>query len=625
MRMTPRRPGCHWESRDGNKTAVFSLWAPAVASVELLRGAEAARYPLQKDAEGYWNLHLPGMRPGETYGFIVDGRGPFPDPASRFQPEGVHGLSQAVDLSGFAWQHPRPRLPVPARRSVYELHLGTFTPEGTFAAAAARLEDLKRLGVTLIELMPVADFPGERNWGYDGVALFAPARCYGTPEALCRLVDAAHGWGLGVILDVVYNHFGPDGNYTGVYSSNYLNPEKSTPWGAAVNFDGIDSRAVRDFYASNVRQWMGEYRFDGLRFDATHAILDASHPHILAELTQTARQTARQAAPERELLLYAEDHRNPAAFPQPIEKVGMGFDGVWADDFHHHLRRHLAGDHEGYYAHFDGTAEHIARTLARGWFRDGSRTEGSLSEGSNPDPLDYSRFLICIQNHDQIGNRAFGERLHQQIAPDLYRAASALLLLAPETPLLFMGQEWACSSPFQFFTDHSAALGPLVTAGRRKEFAGFSAFQDPAVRATIPDPQALTTFQRSRLQWEERGEDPHRGQLEFYRALLQIRGAHPALDSVDKKDFHVRPRGAEGLVLIRSAGNRHLLAVICLSPQGMAVELPPAPAAQREWTPLLTSEDRAFESNPRDIQVGRGAEGAPTLSFPRGGAWIAEA
>jgi maltooligosyltrehalose trehalohydrolase len=609
-------PGCTFHG-DG---AEFAAWGPGLESLALLRGKTGETLPMRRAADGFWTLRVEGFRAGERYGFLPDGRGPFPDPASRFQPEGVHRLSQAVDLSGYPWRYPHPPLPAPARRSVYELHVGTFTPEGTFEAAAHRLPELRDLGVNLVELMPVADFPGSRNWGYDGVSLFAPARCYGSPESLCALVDEAHRLGLAVMLDVVYNHFGPDGNYTGVFSPGYLNPEKHTPWGAAIHFDGPGSEAVRAFFFANAVQWIRDYRFDGLRLDATHAILDDGEPHFLAELGENARR----AAGGREILIHAEDHRNPARFVMPRGEGGFGLDGVWADDLHHHLRRKTAGDSEGYFAGFDGRMANIARTLERGWYRDGSAEEGPLAEGSDPDRLDYSRFVTCIQNHDQVGNRALGDRLHHAIPPDVYRALSALLLLAPETPLLFMGQEWACSSPFQYFTDHNEELGRLVTEGRRREFAGFSAFHDPAQRAAIPDPQAEATFLRSRLDWGERTRGRHAATLAFYRALLALRGGHGALDSVRKGSLRVTPSGEDGLVMVREGSAGRLACAVMLSPGGGSLDLAPPRGGGAGWRRLLTSEDGKFAADPRAIREESGGSGGIRLRYPRAGAWIGE-
>ena len=413
----------------------------------------------------------------------------------------------------------------------YELHVGTFTPEGTFRGVLERLPYLKNLGITAIELMPVADFPGNRNWGYDGVALFAPARCYGEPGDLRALVDAAHQHGLAVYLDVVYNHLGPDGAYANVFSPHYFTDRHQSPWGSGVNLDGPHSAEVRRFFIENALHWVHEYHIDGLRLDATHAMQDDSPVHFLAELTTTVREQS-----GRPVLFVAEDHRNLARMLRPVAAGGWGIDAVWADDFHHQARVHVAHDHEGYYADFTGRAEDLATTLRQGWFFSGQHsTFLGGPRGSDPSGLSPKQFVVCIQNHDQIGNRADGARLHHEVDEGTFRALSTLLLLLPQTPLLFMGQEWAASSPFLFFTDHADDLGRKVTEGRRQEFSAFAAFADPARRAAIPDPQDPRTFARSRLQWDEAERDPHARMRRLYQRLLEIRHATPAIRTASRR------------------------------------------------------------------------------------------
>lgn len=575
---------------------------------------------MSKEEGGYWCLRLEGFSSGDRYAFSVDGAGPFPDPASRFQPDGVHGFSQAW-MPAHDWKHPNPPISPPARRSIYELHIGTFTPEGTFDSARCQLPRLRDLGVTLLELMPLADFPGRWNWGYDGASLFAPARCYGTPESLCRLIDDAHGLGLGVLLDVVYNHLGPDGNYLGIYSKRYYNPEKHTPWGAALNFDGPGSSRVRRFFLDNILHWLRDYRFDGLRLDATHAIHDESDDPFLGRVALEIKAEL----PERGILIYAEDHRNANHFCLAPAEGGHGFDGVWADDLHHHLRRRMAGDNEGYFAGFDGSPAAIAATLERGWYRDGSVAEGLLSQGTDASRLDYDKFVVCLQNHDQVGNRALGERLNQQIAPAGFRAVSALLLLAPETPLLFMGQEWGSSSPFRFFTDHNPELGRLVTEGRRKEFSGFSAFSLPESREAIPDPQDGNTFLRSKLLWEETDMEPHASVLRFHRRLLSLRGAHPALGSTVRGSMQAAAQGDSGLYFIRRSGGHAMSVAICLEDKGGTLRVPPPPGGG-VWMPVMTSEEEPVASEGcLPMEVAQEGGGWLRIRFARAGAWIGDA
>jgi maltooligosyltrehalose trehalohydrolase len=489
---------------------------------------------------------------------------------------------------------------------VYELHVGTFTPGGTFGATRAKLARLRDLGVTAVELMPVADFPGRWNWGYDGVALFAPARAYGEPDDLRRLVDAAHGEGLGVLLDVVYNHLGPDGNYLSLFSPSYFSDVHETPWGGAVNLDGPRSEHVRAFFIENARHWIHEYHLDGLRLDACHALIDDSPRHFLSEL----QARVRSSAPGREVLVIAEDSRNLVKMVQPVSEKGWGLDAVWADDLHHQLRVGLAGDRDGYYADFSGSFEDLARTIRDGWFFQG-QPSGHFGgpRGTDPRPAPPRRFVVCLQNHDQVGNRALGERLHHQVDLAAWRAASALLLLAPETPLLFMGQEWGATNPFLFFTDHHPELGSLVTEGRRKEFADFRAFADPAARARIPDPQAEETFRKSRLDWEERAREPHAGLLRLSRDLLRLR-RRARIGSLSREQYQVAALPERGVVLVVEGGGEapeRLLVVACLGSPGpvdlqdMApgLDLGPAPS----WRSLLSTEDPAYSPEPRPPSV----------------------
>lgn len=503
----------------------FTVWAPGARDVVVVADdASGSASALEQIERGLFQAEVAGLAAGARYRYRIDDRGPWPDPASRFQPDGVHGPSEVIDPTTYDWTDRGWRGVGLEDLVVYEVHVGTFSPEGTFRGATRRLAELRDLGVTAIELMPVADFAGARNWGYDGVALFAPSHSYGRPDDLRALVDAAHRIGLAVLVDVVYNHLGPDGAYLRAVAPAFFSSRHTTPWGDAVNFDGPDSGHVRRFVEQNAAHWVREYHVDGLRLDATHALVDDGPRHILAELAATARD----AAPERRVLVVAEDHRNLAALVRPEADGGYGLDGVWADDWHHEMRRALAGDAEGYFRDFSGTTHDIARTLEKGWFFCGQEAEAyGGPRGTEPTGVRRRQALICLQNHDQIGNRAHGDRLHHAIDLDAYDAASVLLLCAPETPLLFMGQEWAASSPFQYFTDHHDELGRLVTEGRRREFSAFSAFRDAASRAAIPDPQAASTFERSRLDWRERDREPHAGTLRLYRRLLALRPSLP--------------------------------------------------------------------------------------------------
>lgn len=593
-----RQAGTAWRPRLGACPDAggvrFEVWAPARRQVQLLLhpgGPAARRRPLAADGDGTFTGAFDDVAAGDRYAYLLDGEGPFPDPASRLQPEGVHGPSAVVDPGDYAWSD-QAWQGRPLRDAViYELHVGTFTPAGTFAGVTERLPYLAELGITIVELMPLADFPGSRNWGYDGVSLFAPSRAYGTPDDLRRLVDTAHGLGLAVLLDVVYNHFGPDGAYGSLFSPFYLSARHRSPWGAAVNLDGDGAVHVREFFIENALHWLHEYHVDGLRLDAVHGLLDDSPRHFVGELAARVRASI----PHRIVLLIAEDERNLAAIVRPPDDGGWGLDAVWADDFHHQVRRLAAGDSDGYYQDFSGSLADLATTIRQGWFYDGqlSAYQGA-PRGTDPSGVPPERMVVCIQNHDQIGNRPFGRRLNHQIEPALFRALSALLLFLPETPLLFMGQEWAASTPFLFFTDHHAELGKLVTEGRRAEFSRFAAFADPATRATIPDPQAPSTFQRSQLQWEEQDQALHAGVLELYRALLRLRRTEAALQR--HEHFDVATLDEASLGLMRGHDRDTLLLVLCVG-AARRVDLgrwrSTAPSGQ--WEVVLATDEPRFQ------------------------------
>jgi maltooligosyltrehalose trehalohydrolase len=589
----PQRPGTR-----------FRVWSPATEEVELLLEGGAAVL-LERQPGGFHSALVPEVGAGARYKYRLDGRGPFPDPASRRQPEGVHGPSEVVDPFGYQWSDGDWGGLDPATLVVYELHMGTFTDEGTFAGAARRLPALVELGVSAIELMPLAAFPGRWNWGYDGVAPFAPAAAYGSPDDLRALVDMAHQLGLGVLLDVVYNHLGPDGNYLGAFSPPYFDETIHTPWGAAINFGGASSGPVRAFFLENAAHWLNEYHLDGLRLDATHAIVDPSTVHIISELATLAQGL------EPRRLAIAEDERNLSTLVSS-RPAGFGLDAVWSDDLHHELRRRLAGDQDGYFADFDGTVDEIVETLRRGWYYVGQVTRRTgKPRGTDPAGLPPERFVVCLQNHDQVGNRAFGDRLHHGLAPEAWRAAVALLLLAPETPLLFMGQEWAASTPFRYFTDHKEELGRLVTEGRRREFAGFKAFRDPAARERIPDPQAESTFEASRLRWEERDRPGHAEVLRLHAALLRLRR-----EVIVQRRERVTVSAAGPGAVVLDAGD--VAAAILLEGRG-EVELPPGLGLAPRI--LLSTEDGGFASTPQPPALEK-REGVAFAIFQRPGGLV---
>jgi maltooligosyltrehalose trehalohydrolase len=539
----------------------------------------------------------------------------FPDPASRFQPKGVHGPSQVVDPSRFEWTDQDWRRPRREDLVIYELHVGTFSHEGTFRGVADRLPYLAQLGVNAIELMPVGDFPGNRNWGYDGVAIFAPARCYGTPDDLRSLVNAAHQHGIAVFLDVVYNHLGPDGAYANAFSPYYFTDRHKSPWGSGVNMDGEHSAEVRNFFIANALHWIREYHIDGLRLDATHAIHDDSERHFLEELATTVRKCAHRPA-----LIVAEDHRNLARMVVPVAESGFGLDGVWADDLHHQIRVHVARDREGYYADYAGTTEDIAATIRQGWFFTGQRSSHMGGpRGTDPSRIDPRQFVVCIQNHDQVGNRANGERLNHEIDAATFRAISTLLLAVPQTPLLFQGQEWSASSPFLFFTDHHHELGQQVTHGRREEFASFSAFTDPARRDQIPDPQSADTFERSRLRWNEIEEPDHAAMLRLYQRLIGLRASAAPLRETSRDTYDARALDKGVLLISRTSGREQISVIARLSGSGV-VQIPSIAHAHS----LLTTEDADVALDPQPIAIE--SDGQRTaLHFRRPGAVILHA
>lgn len=579
--------------------------------------SEASAHPLRKGPDGTFSGSFLDARAGDRYRYRVDGRGPFPDPASRFQPEGVHGPSEIIDPARFVWSDDSWRGIILEDLVIYELHVGTFSSEGAFAGVTTRLPYLKQLGVTAVELMPVADFPGQRNWGYDGVDLFAPARCYGRPDDLRRLVDTAHRLGLAVILDVVYNHLGPDGNYLGAYSPYYFTDRHATPWGVALNFDGQGSDQVRRFFIENALHWVHEYHVDGLRLDATHAIADDGERHFLAELTERVHG----AFSGKSLLVIAEDHRNLAHLVTSEAEGGWGLDALWADDFHHQMRRMLAGDREGYYCDYSGTAEDLATTIRKGWFFCGQfSTHLGKARGTDPAAVAPRRSVICLQNHDQIGNRALGERLHHQIDSAAYRAAAALALCSPAAPLLFMGQEWAASTPFLYFTDHGEELGKRLTEGRRREFQHFSAFSDPVTREKIPDPQAESTFLASRLIWQEREREPHASVFRLHQALLHLRQTEPALRSATRESFAVEALDEATILLWRWAADALTLLVVCRLQGSGKADLGARPIFKnlvgKCWEIVLTTEDPAFSPAPRPPRVDLTGP-APVVHFER--------
>jgi maltooligosyltrehalose trehalohydrolase len=541
------------ECRDDGSVR-FRLWAPAARRVELcLVGTNRSiRLPLDRCEEGWFELVTDAVTPGTQYHFRIDDAREVPDPASRFQPRDVHGPSEVVDPDAFDWQdrawHGRPW----EEAVLYELHVGAFTPSGAFSAVRERLDYLADLGITALELMPVADFPGKRNWGYDGVLPFAPDSTYGRPEDLKELVRSAHDRGLMVLLDVVYNHFGPEGNYLRCYAPQFFTDRHRTPWGDGINFDGPESRAVRDFFIHNALYWLTEYHFDGLRLDAVHAIIDDSKPHILTELADAVRSFL---VPDRQVHLILENDHNQARYLQRRERCQpRAYTAQWNDDVHHALHVLITGERDGYYSDYsERPLDHLGRCLVEGFAYQG---EASLyrnreRRGESTDGLPPTAFVSFLQNHDQIGNRAFGERIIKLADRRAVGAAVAILLLAPSPPLLFMGEEFGAETPFLFFCDFEKDLAAAVTSGRRNEFAHFARFRDPAEREPIPDPSSVTTFEASRLDWDVVVQPRYRDWLRFYRELMKLRCRHvtPRLSAACAVKSDYKVHGDRGLTV----------------------------------------------------------------------------
>jgi maltooligosyltrehalose trehalohydrolase len=498
----------------------FRVWAPGKSSVDV--AVNGGQVPMRPSAGGWWVSSVDGAGPGTDYSFRINNGPALPDPRSPSQPEGIDGPSRVVDHAAFAWTDARWRgLPL-AGAVLYECHVGTFSAEGTFDGAIAHLDHVAGLGVDAIELLPVAEFSGSRGWGYDGVDLFAPHHSYGGPDGLKRLVDAAHSRGLGVIMDVVYNHLGPAGNYLPEFGP-YFSERHQTNWGPAVNFDGRGSDEVRRFVIDNALMWLRDYHCDGLRLDAVHAITDDSATHILEQLAdEVAALAANQGRP---LFLVAESDLNDPRFVRGTEAGGYGLDAAWADEWHHALHATLTGDRDGYYEDF-GPLPLLAKALRQAWVYDGvySAFRGRVF-GRPPAGLPGTRFVVCTQNHDQVGNRALGERSAALMSDGRLRVAAALLLTAPFVPMLFQGEEWGASTPFQYFTGHEdPELGRVVSRGRRAEFASFGWSPEG-----VPDPQDPATFERSRLDWAELDKECHASLLAWYTELIALRRRLPAL------------------------------------------------------------------------------------------------
>jgi len=586
----------------------FRVWAPRARRVELV--IEGRRIGMERVGDRGWVEAPVEAAAGVDYAFSLDGGEPLPDPRSPWQPRGIEGPSRVIDHAAFPWTDDRWRGFHLPSEVLYELHVGTFSPEGTFEGVVGRLDALLELGVGVIELMPVAPFSGRWGWGYDGVDLYAVHEAYGGPEGLKRLVDACHARGLGVILDVVYNHLGPVGNHLHRFGP-YFTDRYATPWGEAVNLDGPGSEEVRAFFLDNALMWLRDYHFDGLRLDAIHAFLDGSARHFLEELSE--RVEGLETTLGRPLWLIAESDLNDPRVVRRREVGGYGIDAQWSDDLHHALHAVLTGEREGYYVDFDGL-EDVASALRRVFVHDGRwSTHRQRRHGRPVTDLPGHRFLGYLQTHDQVGNRARGERIGQLVSRGLLEIGAALVLTAPTVPMLFAGEEWAASTPFLYFTDHEdPELAAAVREGRRREFAAFGWAPE-----SVPDPQDPETFARSRLRWSERSESPHREMLDWIRALIALRRGTPELLDGRLDQVAVQVDEAARTIVVRRAG---IVVAANLDARSHPVALPASAAAGEV---LLRSKPQARLSGaevalpPESCAVIRIGSGEAPLDGPR--------
>jgi maltooligosyltrehalose trehalohydrolase len=583
----------------------FRVWAPSRQRVAVV--LEAAEHPLTAESEGYHSTFVPGIGAGARYRYrLDDDETLYPDPASRYQPERPTGPSQVVDHSAFAWTDADWGGVTIEGQVIYEMHVGTFTPDGTWAAAAEKLPFLKDVGITVINMMPVNEFQGRFGWGYDGVDLFAPTHLYGRPDDLRAFVDRAHSLGIGVILDVVYNHIGPDGNFMHRYADGYFTDRYVTDWGAALNYDGANAHGMRSFVISNAAYWIEEFHFDGLRLDATQNIYDCSDDNVIAALGRAARA----AAGSRKIIIVAENEPQNTDLVRPAEQGGYGLDAVWNDDLHHSAMVAVTGRNEFYYRDTEGTPQELISAAKYGYLFQGQpygspgRPRGTAALDLLPDV-----FVTFTQNHDQVANSARGLRLHQVTSPARARAITALTLLMPGTPMLFQGQEFWASAPFRYFADHKPDLAKLVRAGRHEYLMKFESLAGPTGQAQLPDPEAEHTFEVCKLDWSEVSRNL--GVVAMHRDLLRLRRENRAFDSDRRPAVDGAVIGPEALVLrFFAAGGEDRLLIVNLGrdlhPRSLAEPLV-APPRGRSWTRIWSSEDPAY-----------GGTGTPALETPHG-------
>jgi len=577
----------------------FLLWAPNARSVSLHLLHSGELLTMAPLSRGYFRRTVENLEPGTRYFFQLDGARELPDPASRFQPEGIHGPSEVVDLNQFHWTDQSWQGRTLERSIFYEIHVGTYTAQGTFDALIPHIPELVELGITTVELMPVAQFPGSRNWGYDGVYPFAPQNSYGGPEPLQRFVNAAHEQGLSVALDVVYNHLGPEGNYLNAYGP-YFTDRYRTPWGQALNFDGAGSDEVRRFFIENALYWLENYHFDALRLDAVHGIFDFSARHFLTEIKSAVGALSKRLG--RMIHCIAESDLNDSRLLLNHEQGGYDLDAQWSDDFHHSVHRLLTGEDRGYYADFGGIGP-LAATLRDGWYYKGQYSHyRQRRHGNSPRGIAASQVVVCNQNHDQVGNRAAGERLSSLVNFEALKLAAGITLLSPFVPLLFMGEEYGETAPFQYFTSHGdPELVEAVRRGRREEFAAFGWEAEKAV----PDPQDESTFLRSKPDHSRKSEEPHRTLLRLYQNLIRTRREY---DLGDPAPRSVREIGDSALLVLRQAERSQQLMIFNFGKSPMPLNLTDIPGT---WRMVMNSADASWNSPGHDLpdQITLNADG----------------
>lgn len=595
--------GAHFRKKSG---CDFLVWAPRAQSLDVHLLAPADRLiSMQRQARGYFHLRVGDIAPGAQYVYRFENGDERPDPASRFQPQGVHGPSEVIDPE-FDWQDQAWRGIALGDYVFYELHVGTFTAEGTFDAVIPRLAELKDLGVTAIELMPVAQFPGSRNWGYDGAYPFAAQNSYGGPLALRRLVNACHRAGLAAVLDVVYNHLGPEGNYLSRFGP-YFTDFYHTPWGEAINFDRRDSDEVRRYFLENALHWTGDFHFDALRLDAVHAIADTSAQPFLGELATAVHAKAAQLG--RKIHLFPESDLNDARLVASDPVCGYGLDAAWNDDFHHAAHTLLTADRLGYYADFGSTAQ-LASAFSQGFVYSGQHSEyRGRRHGNSSASLPADRFIVFAQNHDQVGNRRLGERLSQLVSFEALKVAAGLVMFSPYLPLIFMGEEYGETAPFQYFVSHGdPALIEAVRKGRREEFTRFDWQGD------IPDPQDESTFLRAHIAWDLRNTAPHKFLLALYKELLRLRSEDAVFSRRDKRNLEaVSLEAPRALLLRRWHEGQERVAVFNFEREPCSVRFP---VPKAKWGKLLDSADALWGGPASQIPATASSAGELQLSFP---------